>query len=160
MEMLASWPFVEGSGCTGSCARASPGPSATQTTSPAGPIETPGHPEAVNVPGTLTVWRPLCRARWAAVGRCTAEPVLQQFGLVKRHQPMEVSGAFRAVFWKTKKTSRTVLSTSPVDIEKAFDQLDAWAVERSLVAYGAPEWAIAAVLHEFACQQARSAVAG
>lgn len=53
-----------------------------------------------------------------------------------------------------------LLYIASLDLEKAFGQLEASAVERSLLAHGAPKWAMAAVLRQLVGQQAWATVAG
>lgn len=52
------------------------------------------------------------------------------------------------------------IHVASLDVEKAFGQIDAWAVKKAMQDHGAPAWAIAAVLRELVDQHALPTVAG
>lgn len=81
------------------------------------------------------------------------------YGFLPGRQPMDATEAIRILLRKVYECGGSIHIVS-LGVAKAFDHIEAWAVEKALQAQDAPPWAIAAVLSALVDQHACPIVAG
>lgn len=94
------------------------------------------------------------RLLWTAVQDNCQLVVSQQFGFTAEQQPMDVSEALTRIARQGHEWGQKVFIAN-FDVDKAFYQLKAFAVERAFLDHSVPTWAIAALLRKLVDQRAR-----
>lgn len=82
-----------------------------------------------------------------------------QFGYTAGRQPMGAIETIRTIFWEGLDMGH-IIDTASLDVDKAFDQFEAQAVEKAVLAHYALACAIAAVLRALVGQRAWPTVVG
>lgn len=159
-ELLASWAFGAGSGVWSALSGKR---SHTMRIEGSADWDLHSIPKPRSALKHMASWRPLCncvslfkqydRLLWAAAQRACRLPITQHFGFTTG------SEGIRGILRQAHEWGHKVYIAS-LDADKAFGQLEAYAVQQALLEHDAPACAIAAVLKELVAQRAWPSLAG